>query len=60
MDRLKCQHSECELEAKEQWFIRFDTGMVERMLCWNHANEYRPSDISAFGDKYVAGSGEGE
>lgn len=53
---LKCQHSECEMEAIDQWFIRFDSGMVERMFCWNHSNEYLPADKAAFGDRLIPGS----
>jgi len=57
--RNKCMIETCENEAKEQWFIRTDAGMVERIYCWVHATEMLPADQSAFGESVIMGSGLG-
>jgi hypothetical protein len=57
--RIKCLIASCDNEAKEQWFIRTDNGMVERVYCWAHATEMLPADQSAFADSLVMGSGLG-
>lgn len=60
MEKLKCGFVGCESEPRENWYIRTDIGMVERIFCYAHALDRRLEDKANFGDAYVPGSDEGE
>ena len=60
MQKIKCGMVGCEAEPRENWWIKTDIGMVERIFCYAHALDRRLEDKAHYGDSYVAGSDEGE
>lgn len=51
---------DCEHEARHWWWIRLESGMVERVFCDVHMGTNMSSDLIAFGDRIVYGSNAGE
>lgn len=60
LERVLCLVPGCEQEPREYWYLKTDTGIVERNCCYAHALDYRPTEKAAFGEAYIAGSDEGE
>ena len=57
-DTVRC--GACDLEARHWWWVRMDSGMVERVFCDAHMGSNLSSDEIAFGDRIVYGSNAGE